>query len=45
MSDIGLPGGFNADGDMLLILALAYLLYRQNADKTLILALLSIILM
>lgn len=38
-------GGLLADSDTLLILGLAYILYRQNADKALILALLSIVLM
>ncbi len=44
MSDIPLPGGISADGDTVLILALAWLLYRQGADMTLILALLSVLL-
>ena len=35
----------SADSDMALILALAYILYTQNADRALIIALLSIIVM
>ncbi len=44
MTDIPLAGGLTADGDAMLILATAYLLYRQNADMALILALLSVML-
>ncbi len=43
MNDGGLPGGLLSDSDTLLILGLCYILYRQDADKTLILALLSIL--
>ena len=32
------------DNDTMLVLALAYLLYKQNADKALVLALLSVLL-
>ena len=38
-------GGLAADSDVLLILALAYILYTQKADKALILALLSVVLL
>lgn len=41
----GMLSGLPADRDTLLILGLAYILYTQNADKTLIIALLSILLM
>lgn len=41
----GIIGGVLADTDTLMILALAYILYTQKADKALILALLSIVLM
>ncbi len=44
MNDIPLPGGSAVDGDTALLLALAWLLYRQGADMTLILALLSVVL-
>ncbi|MBQ3842754.1 MAG: hypothetical protein II820_08695 [Ruminiclostridium sp.] len=43
MNDGGLLGGLLSDSDTLLILAVCYILYRQDADKTLILALLSIL--
>jgi len=42
MNDGGITSGLLRDGDTMLILALAYLLYRQNADKSLIIALLSV---
>lgn len=38
-----MPGSFSPDSDTLLILALVYILYSQNADRTLLLALLSIL--
>ena len=36
---------FSVDSDTLLILALAYILYRQGADMTVVLGLLSVIIM
>ncbi len=38
-------GLFAADSDTLLILALAYILYRQGADMTAVLGLLSVLIM
>ena len=44
-ADGGLVGRLLNDRDTLMILVLAYILYKQDADKTLILALLSILIM
>ena len=43
MDNTGLLSPVIGDSDTLLILALAYILYKQNADRMLILALLSIL--
>lgn len=43
MNDGGILGGLIRDGDTMLILALCYILYKQDADRSLILALLSIL--
>lgn len=43
MNEGGLLGGLFSDSDTLLILGLCYILYKQDADKKLILALLSIL--
>ncbi|MBR5089103.1 MAG: hypothetical protein IK093_06730 [Ruminiclostridium sp.] len=43
MNDGGMVGRLLSDSDAVLILALAYILYRENADKALVIALLSIL--
>ncbi len=43
MNSPGIHGNIMYDSDTLLILALAYILYKQSADRTLILALLSVL--
>ena len=43
MNNGRMPEGLSLDNDTLIILALAYILYRQDADIKIILALLSIL--